>query len=132
MNRIISLLSSVFVILIITSSCNKDLDLTSPGEEQIIIYALLDKNETSHYVRVQKAYLDKSANALVLAKESDSIYYKDALDVTITDLSNNAVYTLTRVYGDTLGLVKDSGIFSSSPNVLYRLNRTLDKTHRIS
>lgn len=132
-NRIYSFLAIAFSFLIISgisSSCKKDIDLTASGQELTIVYALLDKNDTRHYVRIQKAFLDKNKNAYEMAQVSDSIYYGNILTVTLIDVNTGVASTLSRTYGDTAGILKDSGLFSSSPNVLYAFNGSLNKDHR--
>ena len=118
-----------FVILSLLNSCTKEFDTTAPGQEYTIVYALLDKNDSRHYVRIEKAFLDKNKNAYEMAQETDSIYYGDILKVSIRDLNNNTIFVLTRANADTAGVAKDSGIFSQSPNVLYAFNGTLIKDH---
>jgi len=118
-----------FAILFVLNACKKEFDTTAPGQEITVVYGLLDKNDTRHYIRIQKAFLDKNKNAYEMAKESDSIYYGNQLVVKLTDLNTNAFFTLSRANGDTLGMSKDSGIFSNSPNVLYAFNGTLIKDH---
>ena len=122
------LVLSVLLIFVL-NACKKELDTTVQGQEYTVVYALLDKNDARHYIRIQKAFLDKNKNAYDMAKESDSIYYSNILDVTLTDLANNNIIHLSRAYGDTAGVSKDSGIFSNSPNILYGFNDALNKDH---
>ncbi len=119
----------VLLFIILFTGCIKDIDITAPGQETTIVYALLDIRDTKHFVRIEKAFLDKEKSALVMAKETDSIYYGDILKVTVTDMTNGTVFTLNKVYGDTTGIPKDSGIFSNTPNVLYSFDATLQKDH---
>jgi hypothetical protein len=120
----------IIVLVLVLSSCIKDVDITAPGQETTIVYGMLDIKNTKHFLRIQKAFLDKNQSALVMAKETDSIYYPNILDVKITDLANGNTYTLNRFYGDTAGILKDTGIFSSSPNILYTFDASLNKDHR--
>lgn len=117
------------LVAIFLSGCIKDIDITSPGEETTIVYGLLDINDSRHFIRVQKAFLDKQLSALVMAKETDSIYYTDILKVTLNDLNNGNVFNLNRVGADTIGIPKDSGIFTNTPNILYKFDGVLDKEH---
>lgn len=117
------------IIIFIVNSCKKELDTTVQGQEYTVVYALLDKDDARHYIRIQKAFLDKNKNAYDMAKESDSIYYTNILDVTLTDLANNNIIRLSRANGDTAGVSKDSGLFSNSPNILYAFNDVLNKDH---
>lgn len=108
-------------------ACEKDFDITADYREIPVVYALLNANETTHYVRIQKGYLI-DGNAYAGAASPDSIYYSDSLFVQIKTLPNGATYTLEKVDGNLIGLPKDPGSFSNQPNILYRFNANLDPT----
>ncbi len=121
--------------VLVLNRCTSDFRLTAPYKEVVLVYGLLSQNETVHYIRIHKAFLDENTSALVLAANPDSIYYPDILDVSITESGSNQVYQLQRVDGDTLNppIVKDSGTFAQHPNILYRFYASLqdDKTYTL-
>jgi Domain of unknown function (DUF4249) len=124
-----SFLVVIMLLIFVLNACKKELDTTVQGQEYTIVYALLDKNDARHYIRIEKAFLDKNKNAYDMAKESDSIYYSNILEVTLTDLANNNIIHLNRANGDTAGVSKDAGLFSNTPNILYGFNDALNKDH---
>lgn len=111
--------------ILLAGSCKQDFDITSDYEEIPIVYGLLNQQETTHYIRIQKGYLI-DGNALTAAGIADSIYYTDSLLVQLKALPNGPVFTLQKVDGNTLGLPKAPGLFANEPNWLYRANTTLD------
>ncbi len=125
-----------FLLLLTFSACKQDFDITADYKELPIVYGLLSDQETTHYIRIQKGYLI-DGNAYTAASNADSIYYPDVLSVEITRLNNNgnveAVYPLTRVDGNLIGLPKDPGVFNNSENILYTFNANLniDKRYRL-
>ncbi len=129
---------SLVVVLLVTlfSSCKQDFDITSDYKEIPVVYGLLNHQENTHYIRIQKGFLI-DGNALVAAGVADSVYYPDVLTVKLVPYFNGnpsgTPFTLTRVDGDNLGLPKDSGTFANSPNILYTFNGALDvnKTYRL-
>lgn len=126
MNRfqsIIMIALSVFI-----ASCDNDLDLVSDYENIPVTYGLLDRSDTAQYIRVEKAFVDPEKSALLLAQEPDSLYYED-LVVQLVNRSLNQTYTLERVDGNLEGYPRDTGIFASSPNWMYKI-RTSDMTMR--
>ena len=125
-NKNILYFSGLLVLLTSFSACIKDFSIVAPGTEKTVVYGLLDKNESRHYVRIQKAFLDRNKSAYTMAQVTDSIYYADILKVILKDLKSNRIYTLKRAYGDTVGIYKDSGLFSNSPNVLYYFDGALN------
>ena len=58
-------------------SCETDFDVTSDWEDIAIVYGLLDPTDTAQYIKINKAFLDKSVSALVIAQNPDSLYYKN-------------------------------------------------------
>ena len=102
-------------------SCSTDFDLTSDWKDVTIVYGLLDKDVNYNYIRIEKAFLDQTTNALTIAQIPDSIYYK-RLNVELQEFNNgNLINTipLEEINGDTMNISKDTGIFASSPNILF-------------
>jgi hypothetical protein len=57
---------------LLVSSCSTDVDVNAPWKEQTIVTCLVDPNQAVHYLRIHKAYLDPTRNALVVAAIRDS------------------------------------------------------------
>lgn len=122
MNRLLIfafLLGSVFIF-----SCSNDFDVNAKWKDIPVVYGLLDISDTAHYIRVERAYLDPKADALVLAKITDSIYYENAT-VRLERVSNGEVFTLQKVDGNKWGYPREDGIFATDPNWLYRIDSTV-------
>src|SRR6185436_14280650 len=69
-----------------------------------------------------------NTSALTIAQIPDSLYYND-LSVELQEYANgNLVNTtqLDKVDGNLEGLVKDTGIFANSPNILYKTMQPLN------
>ena len=100
-------------------SCDNKLDLLDDYKETPIIYGLLNISDTIQYIRVQKAYLG-AGNALLMAQNSDSIYYnKNDISVNLEE-SGNGITTriISLVVDDTI--TKDDGLFAEYPHLVYR------------
>jgi|688.fasta_scaffold263755_2 hypothetical protein len=113
-------LLGIIAALLILSSCSEDVDLTAPYKDITVAYGLLDADQDTHWVRIQKAFLGDD-NALLYSVIPDSLYYPASLDAWIL------VYNASSVKVDSFHLermvnaaVKDSGIFAAYNNVLYR------------
>lgn len=110
-------------------SCETEFDVTSDWEDIAIVYGLLDPTDTAQYIKINKAFLDKSVSALVIAQNPDSLYYED-ITVQLQQFQNNVLkktIDLERVDGNLEGYVKDTGIFADSPNYLYKTKEKLDQ-----
>lgn len=106
------------------TACDNELKVAADYKEVAIVYGLLNPTDDVNYIRIQKAYLDENSGALNFTGIPDSLYF-DTLDVSITEFHNGTegnTYKLRKVDGNTLGLPKDSGVFSNEVNILYQLN----------
>ncbi len=112
--------------MFIFSSCSEDIDLTAPYKDITVTYGLMDADNDTHWVRIQKAFLGDD-NALLYSIIPDSLYYPATLDAWIKAYNTSGVQTdsfhLTRTVN---AFVKDPGVFSSDSSVLYRGVRTLN------
>jgi hypothetical protein len=49
--------------------------VNAPWKEETIVTGLIDPNDTVHYLRIHKAFLDPNRNALVVAQIRDSLFH---------------------------------------------------------
>ena len=108
----------ISLLAVILGSCSTDFETNAPWKETMVVYGFLNPNDAVQYIRISKAYLGEG-NALVMAKESDSIYYGDILDVKLERfLNGNLMETHTLIRIDTVP--KDlNGTFAAPYMVLY-------------
>lgn len=118
------------IAVFVLSSCNQDLDITAPYKENTIIYAILDKDSSIQYVKINKAFLGPG-NAFTYAQVPDSTEYADdQLQAEVQEVKNGAVVNSYALH-DTL-LEHDPGTFPN-PHKLYYFNAVLDSsaTYRV-
>lgn len=128
MKRLIFPLVAVIALLI--TGCSEKFKIAAPYKDITVVYGFLDKKDTAHYIRIQKAYLDENKNALAMAKEVDSNFYT-AINVRIerlnmSDLSLFDTIHLNRVDLTAEGYPKQPGAFFDAPNYAYKFTNTLD------
>lgn len=112
-------ISLFFAAIFFGTSCSNDIDLTADWQDVPVVYGLLSRQDTAHYIKIQKAFLDPKGNALEIAQIADSLYYEN-LDVKVEHLSSGKTYDLTRVDGNLEGYPKEEGAFANTPNYLYK------------
>lgn len=109
-------------------SCSNEVDVVGEWQEIPIVYGVLRHQDPVQYIRIEKAFLDPEVSALEVARNPDSLYFaEDEIDVillqrdvvTNADIPFNLVDTLSRVDLTLLGIVKEPGIFATSPNYAY-------------
>ena len=107
-------------------ACSNDFEVAAPWKDIPIIYGLLNVNDTAHYIRVEKAFLDPNADAFEIAQIPDSLYYENAL-VQLEKINTGELFTLQKVDGTLEGYPRKSGVFANAPNWLYKIDSlTLD------
>lgn len=105
-------------------SCNDELIINAEYKDITIVYGLISSADTVQYIKITKAFLNKNNDALVLAKNIDSLYYKDSLYVILQEFINgNLVRTLPcdKIFDSG----KDSGTFAYPGQYLYRTPSTM-------
>ncbi|MBK6546506.1 MAG: hypothetical protein WAR77_02395 [Saprospiraceae bacterium] len=102
------------------NSCSEDFQLTEPYKDIPVIYGLLNRADTAHYIRIQKAFVDENIASTQLAKNPDSIYYPNPTVKLVNELTKQE-FLLSKVDGNLEGLVRQNGPFATSPNYLYKI-----------
>jgi hypothetical protein len=128
MKKIILLLCPLFILL---TSCETDFDVTGDWKEITIVYGILDKNDATHYIRINKAFLGDE-DAFVMAAENDSINY-DSLTVKLIELTESGTAVDSFLLEETtVSLENDStSIFGDDGNPeqkLWKTSEILDQT----
>lgn len=118
-------------ILLTVASCSEDFDVAAPYKDVTVVYGFLDMNDTAHYVRVQKAFLDQNQSAVTMAKNADSSFFDNiTVKVERYRVSGNNVYVdsipLERVDLNAEGYAKQPGAFFDAPNYAYKFTDAID------
>lgn len=110
--------------LALAIGCENEVNVAADWEETAIVYAALNPTDSVNYVRIQHTYLDQKESAFAFVDEQDSLYY-DKLEVYI-DEYREGIFSkridLVKVDGNDEGLPKDSGLFYSGTNTLYKIS----------
>ncbi len=125
------------LLLLFATSCTTDFDIAADYQETTIVYGLLNNNDSIQYIKINKAFLDKNKGALLVAQDADSLYHQSVLAVVLEEWKNSVLinsYPLNKIDGSDDNLIKENGIFASSPNFLYKttapiLENTDDDTY---
>jgi hypothetical protein len=130
MNRIIPAFIMAFAILF-ASSCNNDINTDAEFKEIMVVYGLLNTNDTVHYIRVNKAFLTNGQSAIEVARNHDKVFF-DSLDVVIEEYdvgSSTPIFRTSYKLQKDESLAKDTGVFANYPNVLYSLKQKLNENY---
>lgn len=112
-------------------SCSNDFDINGDFREEVVVYGLLDCGTDTNFIRIQKTFLTEGSALVSAADPGSNFYLEEDLTVFLIALHLDGLAdTLFCDYvdGDSLGIEKPDGIFSNSPNILYRITDPLDST----
>lgn len=101
------------------AACSNEIELVEARKEIPVVYGLLSPKDTANYIRVERAFGSNTTSAIDLAKNIDSLYYKDII-VQLERVSNRELITLNQVDGSKEGYKRQAGVFAENPNFLYK------------
>lgn len=111
----ISFLFALVAAIIITA-CSTDFSVNGDYEERAIVHAVIDANDTIHFVKINKTFLG-DGNALEFAQVPDSTYFT-SVEGTVSEYLNG---NLVREFElrDTIITNKEDGIFYAPEQKIY-------------
>jgi len=120
LNRITLL---VAISAIAYTSCDNTIKILAPYKDVTVIYGLMDQNDPTHYIRINKAF-EGPGNAYTMAQQYDSIYYPvsptQVISAVLED-SNTTTNTITSTIklDTTTTVPMPAGTFSYPKQLLY-------------
>lgn len=108
----------VILIVLFTSSCSDEIQLSGEGDPFPVVYAILDAADTAHYLRLGKSFADEYSVQELLTKHN--LYYSSP-DISLKHLSSGLEFH----FEETEEIEKLPGYFPQSINPVYRLNQVL-------
>jgi hypothetical protein len=109
-------------------SCSKDLNINDKWTEIMIVYGLLNPNDSVHYVKITKAFLGPG-NAMQYAGIPDSSNFAHKLKVTLDEYNGESL--VSSILLDTTMITnKDTGIFYFPNQLVYVARTQLNMAHR--
>lgn len=107
------------------SSCKDEVDVNADWKDVTVVYGLLAKSDSVHYVKVNKAFLGEGS-AIQMAQIEDSSNYDQAI-VTIQKYENGVASTAPIItLRDTVISDKASGVFYAPDQKLYYFKENLN------
>ncbi|MCO6461601.1 MAG: DUF4249 family protein [Saprospiraceae bacterium] len=104
------------------TSCNNDLELIGGQIEVPVVYGAISSTQDFVFIRLERAFGDNNIEPSIISKNPDSLYYQDAV-VTISLPEKNFSVNLIKTDASTLGFVRDTGAFATTPNYIYMVKK---------
>jgi hypothetical protein len=126
MKKLLFGLLAITGLTVVLSSCKEEIELSGDFKETAVVYALLDASETTHMMKITRAFIGPG-NAYEFAQEPDSSYFQN-LEGTVTELNNGVPTGIVWDLMDTIVTNKDpNGAFYAPEQKLYYFNGTLNQ-----
>jgi hypothetical protein len=110
----------LFALATLSLSCSTEIDLEAPAADIPVVYGLISKQDTAHYLRIEKAFRTDGADAAAIAQNTAALYY-DNLLVRLEKQPGGQSFEMVRVDGNREGYPRQEGPFAKAPNYLYKI-----------
>lgn len=110
-------------ILALLPSCKNDLEIIGPQEEVMVIYGILNKFDSIHYIKINKGFASQDVSPIEMAKDVDNLFF-DSLQVSLIDLTAGL-----SVECEKFMIQKEEGLFNNSVNYIYQSDLKLSENH---
>ncbi len=111
------------------ASCDNDLDITANWKDVPVLYGILNSQDTTHYIKLNKAFLGQG-DIMMMAQEFDSLHYsEDVVGLRLIEYKTSAgqlVEANTIEMAATIDIPKPEGAFSSPTQIIYKTNAQLN------
>ena len=111
------------------ASCDNDLDITANWKDVPVVYGILNSQDTTHYIKLNKAFLGQG-DVMMMAQEFDSLHYsEDVIGLRLIEYRNVAgqfIEAKSIEMEPTVDMPKPEGAFSSPTQVIYKSNAQLN------
>jgi hypothetical protein len=114
-NSVIIILS---ILVLLITSCSTEIEINDEWQAIPVVYGILDKNSTEHYIKVNKAFLG-DLPASTMAQYSDSLFY-DNVEVSLYRKLPYGEKQYVCNFAPTDEFPKDSGYFANDRNTIYK------------
>lgn len=109
------------LIMFVLGACSTDFELEAEWRDIPVVYGFLSIQDTAHYIRVEKAFMEPGGDASKIAKIADSLYYDAKVQVQLQRVNTGQTFDMQRVNGTLEGYPREDGTFATEPNILYKI-----------
>jgi hypothetical protein len=99
------------------TSCNEKINLIGDFTETAVIYGLLDKSDSIHFIKINRAFIGPG-NSLEIAQIPDSNYFNQ-VDATITEVINGTEIRQWELNDSIIENKETNGVFYAPTQKVY-------------
>jgi hypothetical protein len=117
MKHFFTLLLPVFILANLFTSCNEKINLIGDFTETAVVYGLLDKSDSIHFIKINRAFIGPG-NSLEIAQIPDSNYFNQ-VDATVTEFINGSEVREWELKDSTIENKETGGVFYAPTQKVY-------------
>ncbi len=117
MKHFFTLLLPTIILASLLSSCNEKINLIGDFTETAVVYGLLDKSDSIHFIKINRAFIGPG-NSLEIAQILDSNYFNQ-VDATITEVINGSEIRQWELKDSILENKETNGVFFAPTQKVY-------------
>jgi hypothetical protein len=106
----------LFLLLAFSYSCNKSININASWQDITVVFGLINQTESTHYVKINKAFLGEE-NAYVMAAQIDSSEY-ESVNAVIEEWKDGSLKR-SFLLEETTSIPRDSGVFAYPTQKVY-------------
>lgn len=110
----------LFICLCCTLSCYNEVDVEADWQNIPIVWGIISRQDTAHYIRVEKAFLTNNTSSFEIAQNADSLYHQQ-ITVLLEKPATGETFALQKIDGNFDGYPRSEGTFATEPNYLYKI-----------
>jgi len=108
----VNLIFLICVLVTVICGCEQEVKMPVAKNPYPVVYSVLNKNDTAHYVRLTKTF-SGPVDATIMAQNPDSLYYKNAR--VFAEMGMTKIEMLP-----TAEIARDAGVFITGYNLMYK------------
>jgi len=117
MKHFFTLLLPVFILANLLTSCNEKINLIGDFTETAVVYGLLDKSDSIHFIKINRAFIGPG-NSLEIAQIPDSNYFNQ-VDATVTEVINGSEVREWELQDSIIENKETGGVFYAPTQKVY-------------
>jgi len=117
MKHFFTLLLPAIILANLLTSCNEKINLIGDFTETAVVYGLLDKSDSIHFIKINRAFIGPG-NSLEIAQIPDSNYFNQ-VDATVTEVINGSEIRQWELKDTILENKETNGVFYAPTQKVY-------------
>ncbi|MEO8761134.1 MAG: hypothetical protein ABI448_09595 [Bacteroidia bacterium] len=118
-------------VFILFAGCSNKLSLLAPYKEMVSVYGLLDQDDTTHYIRIERVF-EGEGNAYTFAQNPDSAYFQHGdLTVKLERWRNGYQISVEKPFTSNKEIILTDTVIQNSGGIFSPNERVFKTNHKL-